>query len=134
MLNDLFKILGKDATSKEVKATLKKHGLTVVKRSPPSRVYYCAPKNGVDVVANRDRVDSIQLFVLPLDTFAAYASELPFGIKKEMGRSEVEKLLGKPIRKNEMVIRFSRPEAGMVVVVSFNLEDKMDSLEFSLPS
>ena len=131
MLTNLFKILGKDATSPEVKAALKSNGPTTVRRSAPSDVYYSAPTLGLEVLAENDQVSSFNVFVNPTRRKAAYSGELPFGIDKEMGLKQVKKLLGKPIFENEVTIKFDRPDEGLVVAVCLDSDENISFLQFT---
>lgn len=134
MWRDLIKVLGKDANSREIKATLKRLGFTTTRPSPPSRTYHGAPKLGAEMISEDDRLTDITLYIQPMKPYSAYAGDLPCGLLRDMKQLQVHELLGAPQKATEYRSRFLRPELGIVLTVRFDLKGTMETLGMALPS
>jgi hypothetical protein len=65
------------------------------------RRYVGSKASGIDLIVERGRVTTVQLYVEPAQGFLGYAGVLPFGIKKGMTQTQIFCLLGSPARSDE---------------------------------
>lgn len=93
---ELISIIGKHATSEEVKNLLIEHALLDLYEDPPFRRYVGSSSKGVDILFDNDVVIDIQIFVEASQTHSSFSSELPFGIKVGMTEKDIVNLLGEP--------------------------------------
>jgi hypothetical protein len=97
----LLNLLGQSVKSKDVQALLgdKKSEWTETSQGD-SKLYTCTSR-GIQIITNRDTVNGVVTYrggEFLGNTWAPYRGQLPYGLRMDMTRQNIEEVLGEPER------------------------------------
>ena len=91
---NFVEILGKFDTDPAVKQFFQQYRLDDESDAQPFRRYVGSQSRGIDMVLERGRVLSVQVYLLPSGGFERCTEDLPFGLKADMNQEQIHTLLG----------------------------------------
>jgi hypothetical protein len=85
---EFLHILGKEDSSEEVRDAIKKFKLLDVRKSS-GEIRRGSKKGGLDLIIEKGRVVTIQVYLRPDSPWEAYSGSPPFGIRQGMNQQQV---------------------------------------------
>ena len=106
-MTNLIAVVSKARDSSEVLQVLESISPVRVSEDPPFRKYIGSPSRGLDLLFERERVISVQIYTQSTSVFSAYSADLPFGLRADMSQVDVHALMGTPASYNEISSKYS---------------------------
>ena len=132
MENNLLQAIGRNFNSTEVRDVILSYSLNEVNDDPPFRRYVGSRSKGLDLLVENERIIALQVFVQPLQGFAEFPNELPFGLQQHMNQNQVHQLLGRPLNSDEFDSKYTFPADNLKLVINFDDSSRMTYLNVGI--
>ena len=116
---DLSMLPGKAEESADVAQVVRELELFEVMDAPPDCKYLVSRPNGINLLLEEDVVSAVQIHVEAKGRHAAFACELPLGLKGGMLGTDVQAVLGTPNKQDSIDYQYRLESKGIRLIVVF---------------